>query len=157
MSNGICLYLWWCNNILEITQANNGSYLFKSFRNSCTSWSNSWMCMAKVNDSTYSKKHVDYLPLEAMQPSYMKIIMLVLHKLKEDSQKVTKLSISPLNSSIFTSSMKKSEIDVQQIQSCNNLADLFTKTLPSTTLKKLRYDIRMWRLRDLPIEILKKS
>ena len=52
---------------------------------------------------------------------------------------------------------KKCEIDVQQIQSCNNLADLFTKTLPLATLKKLRYDIGMWRLRDLPIEVLKKS
>ena len=29
----------------------------------------------------------------------------------------------------------KCEIDVQQIRSCNNLADLFTKALPSTTLK----------------------
>ena len=38
---------------------------------------------------------------------------------------------------------KKGEINVQQIRSCNNLADLFTKTLPSTTLKKLRYHIGM--------------
>ena len=52
---------------------------------------------------------------------------------------------------------EKCEIDVQQIRSYNNLADLFTKALPSTTLKKLRYDIGMPRLRDLPIEILKKS
>ncbi|KAL6339966.1 hypothetical protein AAG906_038801 [Vitis piasezkii] len=52
---------------------------------------------------------------------------------------------------------KKGEIDVQQIRSCNNLADLFTKALPSTTLKKLRYDIGMQRLRDLPFEMLKKS
>ena len=35
---------------------------------------------------------------------------------------------------------KKCEIDVQNFRSCNNLADLFTKALPSTTLKKLRYD-----------------
>ena len=52
---------------------------------------------------------------------------------------------------------KKGEIDVQQIQSCNNLADLFTKALPLTTLKKLRYDIGMRRLRDLPFEMLEKS
>ena len=38
---------------------------------------------------------------------------------------------------------KKGEINVQQIQSCNNLADLFTKALPSTALKKLRYDFGM--------------
>ena len=35
---------------------------------------------------------------------------------------------------------EKGEIDVQQIRSCNNLADLFTKVSPSTTLKKLMYD-----------------
>ncbi|KAL6339409.1 hypothetical protein AAG906_032941 [Vitis piasezkii] len=52
---------------------------------------------------------------------------------------------------------KKGEIDVQQIRLCNNLANLFTKELPSTTLKKLRYDIGMRRLRDLPFEMLKKS
>ena len=51
----------------------------------------------------------------------------------------------------------KCEIDVQQIRPCNNLADLFTKALPSTTLKKLRYNIRMRRLRDLPFEMLEKS
>ena len=52
---------------------------------------------------------------------------------------------------------KKCEIDIQQIWSCNNLANLFTKALPSTTLKKLRYDIGIRRLRDLPFEMLKKS
>nr|CAN64975.1 hypothetical protein VITISV_027842 [Vitis vinifera] len=45
---------------------------------------------------------------------------------------------------------KKCEIDVQQIRSYNNLADLFTKALPLTTLKKLRnhdqhYRLRRWR------------
>ena len=52
---------------------------------------------------------------------------------------------------------KKCEIDVQHIQSCNNLAYLFTKALPLTILKKLRYDFGIWRLRDLPFEMLKKS
>ena len=33
---------------------------------------------------------------------------------------------------------KKCETDVQQIRSCNNLADLFTKALPSTALKKVK-------------------
>ena len=52
---------------------------------------------------------------------------------------------------------KKGEINVQQIQSYNNLAYLFTNALPSTTLNKLRYDFGMLRLRDLPFEMLKKS
>ena len=55
------------------------------------------------------------------------------------------------------SSKKKGEIDVQQIRLCNNLADLFTKALPLITLKKLKYDFGMRRLRYLPIEMLKKS
>ena len=41
------------------------------------------MCIAQVNDPIAI--HVDYLPSEAMQPCYMKIMLLVLHKLKEDS------------------------------------------------------------------------
>ena len=52
---------------------------------------------------------------------------------------------------------KKCEIDVQQILSFNNLADLFIKALLLTALKKLKYDIEMQRLRDLSIEMLKKS
>ena len=51
---------------------------------------------------------------------------------------------------------KKDEINVQQIRSYNNLADLFTKVLLSTILEKLRYDIGIRRLRDLPFEMLKK-
>ena len=51
---------------------------------------------------------------------------------------------------------KKYEINVQQIRSYNNLADLFTKVLLLTTLEKLRYDIGIRRLRDLPFEMLKK-
>ena len=54
-------------------------------------------------------------------------------------------------------SSKEGEIDVQQIRSCNNLVDLFTNVLPSTTLKKLRYNIGMRILRDLQFEMLKKS
>ncbi|GAV76572.1 hypothetical protein CFOL_v3_20045, partial [Cephalotus follicularis] len=38
---------------------------------------------------------------------------------------------------------KNGDIDVQQIRSSDNLADLFTKALPSTTFKKLRHDIGM--------------
>ena len=41
---------------------------------------------------------------------------------------------------------EKCEINVQQIQSYNNLADLFTKALPLTSSKKLRNDIGMRRL-----------
>ena len=49
----------------------------------------------------------------------------------------------------FTHELQKShEIEVKQIRSSDNVADLFTKALPSSTLKKLTYDIRMRRVCD---------
>ena len=44
---------------------------------------------------------------------------------------------------------KNSEIDVKHIQSSKNLANLFTKSLPTTTFKKLIQKIGMRRLQDL--------
>ncbi|GAV64027.1 hypothetical protein CFOL_v3_07545 [Cephalotus follicularis] len=44
---------------------------------------------------------------------------------------------------------KKCDIDVQQIRSSDNLADLFTKALPGITFKKLRHDIGMRQIKDL--------
>ena len=46
------------------------------------------------------------------------------------------------------------EIDIQQIRSSDNPADLFTKTLPAATFKKFLRQIGMRRLKDLQIEIL---
>ncbi|KAF3661981.1 hypothetical protein FXO38_11407 [Capsicum annuum] len=44
---------------------------------------------------------------------------------------------------------KKGEIDVQQIRSSDNLADMFNKALPTSTFEKLRYKIGMHRLLDI--------
>ena len=41
------------------------------------------------------------------------------------------------------------QIDVKQIQSINNLADLFTKSLPTSTFEKLVYDIGMLRVHKM--------
>jgi len=41
------------------------------------------------------------------------------------------------------------EIDILQIKSCDNLADLFTKSLPTSIFQKLVHGIGMRRLRDL--------
>ncbi|KAL7148007.1 hypothetical protein ABFS83_06G149700 [Erythranthe nasuta] len=40
---------------------------------------------------------------------------------------------------------KNGEIDVRQVRSCDNLADLFTKSLPTSTFEKLVYGIGMRR------------
>ena len=52
---------------------------------------------------------------------------------------------------------KDGEIDVQQIRSTDNLADLFTKVLQSTTFKKLVWKIGIRHLKDLQIEELKTT
>ncbi|KAL6319511.1 hypothetical protein AAG906_014187 [Vitis piasezkii] len=50
----------------------------------------------------------------------------------------------------YTHELQKSgEIDVQQIRSSDNLADLFTKSLPTSTFKKLIHRIGMHQLKDI--------
>ena len=44
---------------------------------------------------------------------------------------------------------KNSEIDVQQIRSSDNLADLFTKALLTSMFRKLRYKIEMRQPKDV--------
>ena len=49
----------------------------------------------------------------------------------------------------FTHDLQKDgEIEVQQIRSDHNLADLFTKALPATTFGRLVKSIGVYRLKD---------
>ena len=53
----------------------------------------------------------------------------------------------------YTHDLQKSgEIDVQQIQLSDNLADLFTKSLPTSTFKKLIHKIGMRQLKDIDMK-----
>ena len=50
----------------------------------------------------------------------------------------------------YTHELQKSgEIDVQQIHSSDNLANLLTKSLPTSTFKKLIHRIGMSQLKDI--------
>ena len=50
----------------------------------------------------------------------------------------------------YTHALQKSgEIDVQQIRSSDNLADLFTNSLPTSTFKKLIQKIGICQLKDI--------
>ncbi|KAJ9538540.1 hypothetical protein OSB04_031273 [Centaurea solstitialis] len=50
----------------------------------------------------------------------------------------------------FTHDLQKSgDISIQQVRSCENLADLFTKSLPNSTFQRLVHGIGMRRLKDL--------
>ena len=52
----------------------------------------------------------------------------------------------------YTHELQKSgEINVQQTCSSDNLADLFTKSLPSSTFKKIIHNIGMHQLKDIDI------
>jgi hypothetical protein len=44
---------------------------------------------------------------------------------------------------------QKGEIDILKTKSCDNLADLFTKSLPASSFEKCVKGIGMRRLRDL--------
>ena len=44
---------------------------------------------------------------------------------------------------------KNGDIDVKQIRSCDNLADMFTKPLPTANFKKMVHNIGMCRLKDI--------
>ena len=78
----------------------------------------------------------------------MKIMLLVLHKLggyiKGDRTK----HISP--KFFYTHELQESrQIDVKQIQSINNLADLFSKSLPTSTFEILVFGIGMRRVHKM--------
>ena len=50
----------------------------------------------------------------------------------------------------YTQELQKSgEIDVQKIWSSDNLTDLFTKSLPTSTFKKLIHKIGIYQLKDI--------
>ena len=56
----------------------------------------------------------------------------------------------------YTHKLQKiGDINVQQIRSIDNLANLFTKALSITTFMKFIYQIKMHQLKDLNIESLK--
>ena len=55
-----------------------------------------------------------------------------------------------LSKFFFTHELQKAdEVQVLQVRSSENSADLFTKSLPTSTFRKLIYQIGMRRLKDL--------
>ena len=50
----------------------------------------------------------------------------------------------------FTRDLQKNcDINIQQVRSCDNLADVFTKSLPSKVFEKLVLKVGLRRLRDI--------
>ena len=73
----------------------------------------------------------------------------MLHKSMEDiSKEIKTMHIWP--KFFYTHELQESQQDdVKQILSADNLADLFTKALPTSTFKKLVYGIGMRRVNKL--------
>ena len=70
--------------------------------------------------------------------------------MQTDYIRVMSLSTLPLSWFIPMNYEKAGEINILQIKSCDNLADLFTKSLPTSVFQKLVHEIGMQRLQDLP-------
>ena len=49
----------------------------------------------------------------------------------------------------FFFTQKECDINIQKIQSCNNLADLFTKSLPTSKFEKMVRNIGMRRFKEI--------
>ena len=73
----------------------------------------------------------------------MKIMLLVLHKINDDTLKKIRSSISRRNFSILINSKKVDKLMLNKY-SFSNLADLFIKPFPTSTFEKLVYGIGMW-------------
>ena len=75
--------------------------------------------------------------------------VVVLHRSKEVISKEIRIKHISLKL-FYTHELHKSgEINVQQIRSNDNLPDILTKSLPTSTLKKLIYNIGMCQLKDI--------
>ena len=83
------------------------------------------------------------------QQYYLKTMLHALRKSKEVTSKEIEPNTFHQNFSIHMSFRRIGEIDVQQIRSSDNLADLFTKALPTSTFKKLIYKVGMRKVKDV--------
>jgi hypothetical protein len=78
----------------------------------------------------------------------MKIMLLVLHRCMGYVKSNLTKHIAP--KLFYPHELKKSgEIKILQARSCDNLVDLFTKSLPASSFYKCIYGIGMRRFRDL--------
>ena len=102
------------------------------------------MYLAKISDSTYSRKgwsSVTDSPTILYENNAACITQIRGGYIKGDRTK----HISP--KFFYTHELQeKGEIKVKQIRSSDNLADLFTKALPTATFKKIVQNIGMRRL-----------
>ncbi|KAG7529170.1 Reverse transcriptase RNA-dependent DNA polymerase [Arabidopsis suecica] len=87
--------------------------------------------------------------LQHQRPSYLKTTQPVIAQLKDSYIKGDRTK-HILPKFFFTHDLQRDgEVRVVQVRSSDNSADLFTKALPTSTLRKLTHQIGMRRLKDL--------
>ena len=98
--------------------------------------------MAKMDDSIY--RRIMRTPLYLRQPTLFEDNVASIAQIKGNRTK----HISP--KFFYTHELQKSgKNDVQQIRSSDNLADLFTKSSPTSTFKKLIHKIGVHQLKHI--------
>ena len=104
--------------------------------------------MAKIDDSTYPRI-MRTSSIKDSSTTLFKDNAACIEQIKGCCIKGNKTKrISP--KFFYTHELQKSgEIDVQQILSSDYLENLFTKSVPTSTFKKLIYKIRMCQLKDI--------
>ncbi|KAF8093520.1 hypothetical protein N665_0383s0145 [Sinapis alba] len=105
------------------------------------------MCMAKANDTSYPSSmwvsDAKEPPTVLYEDNATCIAQLKDGYIKGDRTKHI------LPKFFFTHDLQKDgEVKVLQVRSSDNSADLFTKALPTSTLRKLMHQMGMRRLKD---------
>ncbi|RVW19230.1 Copia protein [Vitis vinifera] len=129
-------------------QTNNGGHIIKSFRNTAIHEASReciWLrSMIQHIRESCGLSSIKGDPTILFEDNAACIAQITGGYIKGDRTK----HISP--KFFYTHELQKSgEIDVQQIRSSDNLADLFTKSLPTSTFKKLIHRIGMRQLKDI--------
>ncbi|XP_019241952.1 PREDICTED: uncharacterized protein LOC109221988 [Nicotiana attenuata] len=133
---------------MAFNETNYGCYFIKSCRDNSHSRSRSRMCFVET-DIQHIQVACDLSSKGNILTTLYEDNIACIAQLKGGYIKGDRIKhISPIF--FFTHDLQKNgEIDVQQVRSSDNLADPFTKALPTSTFEKLIYKIGMRRLRDI--------
>ena len=110
------------------------------------------MHMAKIYDPAYSR--IIWSSTKDEQTTLFKDNAACIARNTEGYIKSDKIKyISP--KFFYTHELQKGgDVDIQQIRSSNDLIDLFTEVLPTSTFKKLIHKIEICRLRDVTVKFI---
>ena len=131
-ANRIWFYNWWNRDLLAVPETNSGCNIFESCRDYCASRNMSRMCVASVNESPHTRiKQIvnEKKPTKIFEDNSACVAQLKECYIKSDRT----MHILPRFFSYIRELEKNKEVDIEYVRSCDNLTDLLTKPLPTTT------------------------